>query len=150
MLFKEIEKNCQSAEGLQVIETSIDSMATDLETINSNLKDTTQVDGESINTLLIQATGIWGHLKVVCEAIDTYKTNKELAFYHTQKVKIESANEKFNVSATEKEARALTNDERRIRNLVEAYMASADKIILSCQSVLKYLSDSIYRNKTQA
>ena len=150
MLFRKTEDLCTSEEGLKEIENSLITISEELDEINNSLRLAETPTGEETHALLTRATGLWGHLKTVHDAIDSYKTNKELSHYHTEKMKQEAGNEKFNVSATEREARALTSSERRTRNLVAAYLSCADKIILSCQSVLKYLTDSVFRNKTQS
>ncbi len=150
MLYKQTEEQCKTEEGMREIELSVTSIADELDEINQELCKTEIPTGEDTHALLVHATGLWGQLKIIHDAIDSFKTNKELSFFHTEKIKQEAGNEKFNVSATEKDARALSADERRIRNLVAAYLACSDKIILSCQSIMKYLTDSAFRNKTQA
>lgn len=145
MLFQETEEQLETQEGQQALEESLSEIQSRLEQIAEELSEGHYTTGDSIKELQLESTGLFDHLKIIHTAIETTKTNKELSHYYETKQKIEKSGEKFNVSATEKEASALTIDERRLRNLVEAYMVAAEKNIISSQSILKFLSDSYKR-----
>lgn len=106
-------------------------------------------DAETASSLMMKCTGYWDQLNVIYTSIETYKTNVEKRYFHEQKIEIEKTGGKFNASATEGEASAKTVELRRVRNLVKAYMDSADKNIISCQSQLKYLMESMRRTAYQ-
>jgi hypothetical protein len=146
-LFQEVEAQVSSKEGQSELEESLAGIQTRLEEIADELSQGHYSTGDLIKDLQLESTGLFDHLKIIHTSIDTYKTNKELLFYYKTKMKSDQAGDKFNVSATEKEASALTVDERRLRNLTEAYMVAAEKNIITAQSILKFLSDAYKRTE---
>lgn len=147
MIYQEVEQQLVSKNGRAELEENLKPIQLRLEEISEELASGHYTTGDAIKDLQLESTGLFDQLKMIHSAIETFKTNKELTHYYTTKVKIEGTGEKFNVSATEKEASALTVDERRLRNLVEAYMVSAEKNIITAQSILKFLSDSYKRTE---
>lgn len=149
MLYEDVEELIQNEEGIKNL---LDNLKGTFERIEEFSQTLAQVDLDPkvIAEIMMKSNGHWGELNIIYRAIDTYKSNKELIHYHTEKIRIESAvGQKFVSSATEKEASALTVNERRVRNIVEAYMSSADKNISTGQSLLKYLLESKNRNNLQ-
>lgn len=142
MIYKEIETLVESKKGLNTILTNLQTDFELLEQFAQLLKDTESVDGNILTEIMQRSNGIWGELNIVFKAVDTFKRNRELVFFQTEKMRIEGKGEKFNVSATEKEGQSLTVDERRVRNIVEAYRDMAEKNVTTGQSILKYLTES--------
>lgn len=100
--------------------------------------------------LMMESAGYWDQLKLVHATLDTIKTNREKTYFQKKKMEVESvAGGKFNTSATEGEAEALTVELRRVRNIVGAYMDMADKNIMVCQSLLKYVTEAQKRSHIQ-
>lgn len=148
MLYQEVEELLQTQEGMSQILDNLAQTFADIEEYADQLS-RSGLEANLIAEIMMKSNGHWDHLKVVHTAIDTYKKNKELTHFHQQKIEIEKNGGKFNASATEGEASALVSSERRIRNIVSAYMDSADKNIMTGQSLLKYLSESNKRTNLQ-
>lgn len=108
-----------------------------------------EITPADIERLLMRATGYWGVLDLAFNIVDSYKSKLEGEFYCSKKIELEKANEKFNSSATEKEASASVNPQRRLRNILDSYKNRSEKIITSSQSYLKHISESYKRNKNQ-
>lgn len=100
---------------------------------------TPTMDVNQIARIMKRSNGYWDELRLVYSALETTKTNKELAFFHEKKEENDKTADakKFSATATEKEARATTAELRRVRNWVEAYMEVAEKNIVTAQSLLK-------------
>lgn len=121
-----------------------------LEGLSQNLIMGVYENPDEAYKMMLQSAGFWEQLKVIHTTVDTYKSNKEKRYYQQKKMEIEStSNTKFNSSATEGEASALTVDLRRVRNIIGAYMEMADKNVMVCQSLLKYFNDSNKRSILQ-
>lgn len=141
--YKTIEEYLEKGEYNKVLEdfSPVFSTLDEYTTYLTNSK----IDPENTERLLMRATGYWGLLDLAYNVIDSFKTKKEGEFYCNKKIDVEKANEKFNASATDKEASASVNTERRIRNIIESYRNRADRIITSSQSYLKHISESYKR-----
>lgn len=146
MNYKQIEELINTDGGLLDLLENYKDTFDKLESYAKNLE-TSKLQSSDIQNLLLRSTGIWGSLNVVCTIVDTSKRNKELEFYH--QAKMNHTEGKFMVSATKEEASATVQTERRVRNVFEAYKNMAEKNILSCQSYLKYLTESFKRNSYQ-
>jgi len=95
------------------------------------------LDEYQLSKALDELTGCFMRFHIIAEAIDAYKTNKELDF----KVKAFAIEgKKPVVSQIEEEARASTKDLRTYRADFLNYSESAEKGILTCQARLKRLS----------
>lgn len=139
MIYKEVESLLTANSHEDILEQLQNEFQT-LEEFASKLKDS-ELDGNVITEIMQKSNGIWDGLKIVHSVVDTFKKHKELRFFHTKKMEIETAKDKVNVSALEKESSLEVANERRVRNIVEAYLAMADKNISTGQSILKKLTD---------
>lgn len=138
--YEQIETYAESEDGLRELVNQLRQTFALLGEFSQQLK-APEMDGEHIAKIMRRSNGVWDELKIVFTALDTVKTNRELSYFQMKKDENErdDSSSKFNATATEKEARATTNDLRRVRNWVEAYLEVADKNIITGQSLLKKL-----------
>jgi len=95
------------------------------------------LDEYQLSHALDRLTGIYMKFNIIANAIDSYKTNKELAFIEQA---FAEAEKKPIVAQIEKSARASTKELRTYRGDFLNYANSAEKGIGTCQSRLKRLS----------
>lgn len=119
---------------LQETFNEIDSMAEDL---SSGVLTEPSICMDYLSRL----SGYYMFLNPILSEIRSYKKNKELREYMMLKNEAESEGKKFISAPAEKEASLKVDTERRIRNLIEGYVEACKMGILSCQSILKYLSE---------
>jgi len=143
MNYQQLEELLETNDGAKVL-TGMKPVFDVLDKYTTYLT-SSKFDPAQIETMLMRATGYWGLLDLAYNVVESFKTKKEGEFYCNKKIDVEKANEKFNASATDKEASASVNPERRIRNIIESYKNRADRIITSCQSYLKHNSESYKR-----
>lgn len=98
--------------------------------------------------ILNQATGAYGTLEPLYSMSIAYKENSELHYFVEKKRELESKGEKLTVAAVDKEASESVGQIRRVRNILEAYVSVAEKIIITAQTQMKQLSQD-YKYKPQ-
>lgn len=140
----EIEKHFQSEETLEKVLDAISEDVNKIDYWTGLMKDGITLNPEDAKNALNDLTARYMSLKTVLAIADTEKKNREIRHYN--KIRIDIGNgtrsEKKFVSATaEKEASAFVSSYRRIRNIIKAYMESAEKGISTMQSILKYLAE---------
>jgi hypothetical protein len=149
MIYKKAEELIeQGSEGLQKVLEELRVEFGMLEDFSDQLKDS-DLTGDDLSDIMTRSAGIWNNLNIVHSVIDSYKSKKEGDFFQTKKIELESKNEKINVSALEKESSANVNPERRVRNIINAYLSVADRNIGMIQSRLKFIVESGKRNALQ-
>lgn len=148
MIYQEAEQLLIEGKGDEILDHASELFVR-VEQISKDLRAGAFAGGEEISALLLESTGIWEYLNVLYSAIDTYKTEVELNFYHNLKIETDKDEKKKFVDGTAKqEASNHVMTERRIRNIVKAYLDACEKNIGSSQSYLKYLSEG-YKRQTQ-
>ena len=146
MIYQEVEQILSEENGYEKVLSQLSETFVRIEEVSEQLKDGAFSDGESVSKLLLEATGYWDQLNVVYSTLDTIKTKKELGYYHNEKIKVDAdPKAKFVDGATKQEASNSVQDERRVRNIVKAYLDSCEKNIMASQSYLKYLTESAKR-----
>jgi len=98
--------------------------------------------------ILNQATGAYGALEPLYTQSIAYKENEELKYYVEKKRELENSGNKIVAATLEKEASESVSSIRRVRNICEAYVSVAEKIIITAQTQLKQLSQD-YKYKPQ-
>ena len=98
--------------------------------------------------ILNQATGAYGTLEPLYSQSIAYKENEELHYYVEKKRELENSGNKIVAASLEKEASESVAQIRRVRNICEAYVSVAEKIIITAQTQLKQLSQD-YKYKPQ-
>lgn len=148
MIFQEVEQILTEENGFEKTLAQLQESFMRVEEISEELKDGGFSDGEAISKLLLESTGYWEQLNIVYTTLDTIKTKRELGYYHSEKIRIESdPKAKFADGALKQEASNAVMEERRIRNVVKSYVDACDRNITSCQSFLKYLTESQKRTQ---
>lgn len=95
------------------------------------------LDENTLAHAMDRLTGIYMQFHTIAEAIDAYKTNKELDYSVSE---FRKASKKPNVSQVAVEAREQTKQLRVYRGDFLNYSESAEKGILTCQARIKRLS----------
>jgi hypothetical protein len=98
--------------------------------------------------ILNQATGAYGTLEPLYSQSVAHKENSELRYYVEKKRELENAGNKIVATSLEKEASESVAQIRIVRNICEAYVSVAEKIIITAQTQLKQLSQD-YKYKPQ-
>jgi hypothetical protein len=106
----------------------------------SVLKSSMTDNPEEVIKALNEITGIYLSLKPVVAIAETEKSNREIRQYNVLRIELENAGGKFTSASVEKQASDFVANYRRIRNIVTAYLESAEKAISTLQSILKYLT----------
>lgn len=144
MRITDIEKYFQSEETLEKV---LDEVKEDFEKIDYTadiMKKGITLNPEEAKTALNDLTARFMTLKTVVAIADTEKKNREIRYYNKIRVDIENgtrSEKKFVSASAEKEASASVFAYRRMRNIIQAYMESAEKGISTMQSLLKYMSE---------
>ena len=111
----------------------------DLIDSNTQLLISNRVDSPiSCQKMLEELCGVYGFLRPVHAVASTVKKDMEEREYHNLKINTEG---KFVSTVAEKEASRLTQEYRRVRNIVEAYVNICEKLIGVGQSLLKSLQE---------
>ncbi len=86
---------------------------------------------------LNELTGTFMTLKTVLAIAESEKKNREIRFYSSLRIETENSGKKFVSAVGEKEAAVAVAEYRRVRNIIKAYMESAQAGISTLQSILK-------------
>jgi hypothetical protein len=90
-----------------------------------------------LSQALDRMTGIYIRFHIISEALDSYKTNKELNYKVKAYKEAEESGKKATISQIEELARATTSDLRTYRSDFQSYSEGAEKAIITCQARLK-------------
>jgi len=91
--------------------------------------------------VLNKLTGAYMYLEPLYSLAVANKENKELLYYVTTKRELESKNEKVVAASLEKESSASVEAYRRVRNILEGYVESCSKGIITCQTQLRRIEE---------
>lgn len=144
MRILKIEEYLQSEETLSKV---LDEIKDDIEKVDywANLmKDGITLNPEEAKNALNDLTGRFMSLITALSIAETEKKNRETRHYNKIKMDIDNgvrSEKKFVSTVADKEASAVVASYRRIRNIIKAYMESAEKGISTMQSLLKFLSE---------
>lgn len=92
--------------------------------------------------VLNKLTGVYMCLEPLFTSSEAYKLNTELKFYVEKKRELEAKGDKVVAASLEKEASYSVEDYRRVRNILEGYVLSAEKGIITAQTQLKRIEES--------
>ena len=137
MRIKEIEKLFQDEATLDL---ALEDLTKDMKIVDDWTKTSLSEMGdnpEQIKKALNQLSIAFANLRIVLGVAETEYRNREVRYYQEKKMLAEEGGIKFVSGQAEKEASAFVAEYRRIRNLVQAYKESADKRIITLQSILK-------------
>ena len=137
-----------------VKENKLESLLKDLQPIFENIDVRSQrlmagtyTDGHKASQLLMKATGWHGYLSDIYNTLDTIKTDQETRLFNSIKMKEEKLGKKITAAVIDKAVSAEVMGLRRVRNIIGSYRDICDKMIFSCQSLLKSLNDSYKRTR---
>lgn len=139
MRILEIENLFKSKETL---DKALEFCKADIEMIDywSDIRKTGITDNsEEINKALNQLSGCYANLKTVLGVAESEKKNREVRHYEELKINATNSDKKFTSAVAERESSSYVAPYRRVRNIIEAYVESADKHIVTLQSILKDL-----------
>jgi len=119
-----------------------------LEDISQQLLQGIVTTADQYKEILNQTTGAFGTLQPLYSLAIAYKENSELRYYVEKKRELENKGEKIVATSLDKEASLAVANFRRIRAILEGYVLSSEKIIITAQTQLKQLSQD-YKYKPQ-
>lgn len=96
---------------------------------------------DDYRTILNEGTSIYLALNPILSIARTEKENREMEFFVNRKIEVEKKGDKFVSTAADKEASLHVANYRRIRNILEGYIEASKMVIMTCQSILKSMSD---------
>jgi len=137
MRILEIEKNFESEETLDKV---LDECKADFDKIDywSQIrKENVTVNSTEIDRALNELSGCYSNLRTVLGIAETEKKNRHVRFKESLRIDIENEGGKYVDSKAEVQASANIAEYRRIRNIINAYVESCDKHIITLQSILK-------------
>ncbi len=143
MRILEIEKDFQSEKTLPNI---LDTIKEDIEKIDyyaGIMKQGITVNPEEAKNALNDLTARFMSLKTVLAIAETEKKNREIREYNRLKIDAGKNKTKFTSTSAVIEASGAVSSYRRVRNIIQAYVDSAEKGISTMQSLLKYLAEEL-------
>lgn len=96
--------------------------------------------GDNVKANLGKLTSLYSTLSTAATLTATHKKEKETIKYNSIKIELEKTDKKPVAASIEREASAFVSMERRVRNIVEAYLDICKMAITNCQSLLKSLT----------
>lgn len=137
MRIREIEKLFQDDKTVDLV---LEDLTKDMEMvdkwIDTSLSDLND-NAEEIKKALNQLSIAYGNLRIVLGVAETEYRNREVRYYSQMKIEAESEGKKFVSGQADRESSLHVAEYRRIRNIVQAYKESANKRIITLQSILK-------------
>jgi len=137
MRIREIEKLFQDENTVDLV---LEDLVKDMEMVDTWI-DTSLSDlndnAEEIKKALNQLSIAYGNLRIVLGVAETEYRNREVRYYNQMKMTAEAEGKKFVSGQADRESSLHVAEYRRIRNIVQAYKESADKRIITLQSILK-------------
>ncbi len=97
-------------------------------------------NSEEIDKALNELSGTYSNLRTALAIAETEKRNREIRFKEKIRFETEEAGNKYTDSKASTQASAHVAEYRRIRNIILAYTESAEKHIVTLQSILKDLA----------
>lgn len=146
MRIKEIEVHFQKEDTLDKVLDEVESSFKVIDYWASTLKEgTTSRNPAQLKESIEELSGAYGDLSTVLSIAITEKTNREDAVYFKIKERIESTDKKFVDASCKRESSRFVAKYRRIRNIIQGYVNSSDKMINGVQSILKRLDTNLNR-----
>jgi len=133
-------KYFESEEGLEELINDYKDVFNLLDDISQQLLQGVVSTVDQYKEILNQATGAYGTLEPLYSSAVAHKENLELHYYVEKKKEMESKGEKIVAASLEKEASESVSQIRRIRNICEAYVSVAEKIIITAQTQMKQMA----------
>lgn len=99
------------------------------------------LDEYQLKDIQQKLTGAYMKLYIVSDTADTVKTNMELDFFDREAEVLRSAGKKVTVTDITTQARAHSRELRTIRNTFLRYSVACEKGIVTCQSILKKMTN---------
>jgi len=101
-----------------------------------------------VDKALNELSGSYSNLRTVLGIAVTEKQNRHCRFKESLRIDIENEGGKYVDSKAETQASASVAEYRRIRNIINAYVESCDKHIITLQSILKDIGKD-YNHKSE-
>ena len=109
------------------------------------------VTSSDYKDVLNKLTGAYMYLEPLYTLSVSQKENRELVFYVKSKRELEAKSEKVVATSLEKESSASVEVYRRVRSILEGYVESCSKGIITCQTQLRKIEgDSRFKPVEEA
>jgi len=132
--------NYLNVEGMDKLYKKFEKYFTEVDTWADRFATGDLLNEYELSQALDRMTGIYIRFHIISEALDSYKTNKELDFKVKAFRDAEAKDKKPTISQIEEEARASSKDLRTYRGDFQAYSDACEKAIITCQARLKRLT----------
>lgn len=130
-------KNYIETEGMDKLYKKFEKYFAEVDTWSERFAGGDLLNEYELSHALDRLTGVYMRFHIIASAIDSYKTNKELAFIEKA---FKEAEKKPVVAQIKESARASTKELRTYRGDFLNYSANAEKAIGTCQSRMKRLT----------
>jgi len=148
MKYEKIATYFESSEGLNNLITDYKDIFDQIDDYGQQLLQGIVSTVDDYKTILNFMTGAYVSLEPLYSLAEAHKLNVELGTYVELKRTAEAKGEKVVAANLEKESSLAVANERRIRNILEGYVLSTEKCIVTAQTQLKQLAQD-YKYKPQ-
>ena len=142
MKYDKINSYFTSEQGLEQLITDYKDLFDQIDDYGQQLLQGMITALEEYSTLLNFATGVYTSLEPLYSLAEAHKLNIELGYYVAKKRELEAKGEKYTAASLDKEASLSVEKERRIRNIIEGYLLASEKIIITCQTQMKRITEN--------
>lgn len=133
----------ETEEGLAKLLEDYKDVFTLLDDISQQLLQGVISTVDEYKTALNLATGAYGTLEPLYTLSIAYKENAELHFFVKTKRELEAKEGKVTAAVIKEEASESVSSYRRVRNILEGYVAVSEKIIVTAQTQLKQMANDL-------
>ena len=137
MRILKIEEYFQSEETLDKVLEEIKEDITMVDEYADMMKQNMVATPEAVSEALKAITGIYSNLRTVLALAETEKKNREIRRYGEIRIETENSGKKFTDASASKEASEFVASYRRVRNLIQGYVESCEKMSSALQSDLR-------------
>lgn len=146
MKYDKIVKYFSDTNGLDTLIADYKDLFDTIDEIGQQLLQGIYSTPDDFKNVLNTLTGAYISLEPVYSLAESHKLNQELTYYVSLKRDAEAKGEKVVAANLDKESSLSVANERRIRNVLEGYVLSAEKGIVTAQTMLKRLeADAKYK-----
>lgn len=149
MIYNNFIQLFTSQEGLEQLIAECKDTFDALDDLAQRLQQNIISTPEEWKEVLAVATGHYAFLNPLYVTSIAIKENEELRQYISEKNELEAKGEKVVATNLDKSASLKVSEFRRIRNILEGYTETAEKIIATAQSQLKRLEVEIRNRNTE-
>jgi hypothetical protein len=138
MYILEVESLFQNSDNLNKVLEAVQIEIDKLTEISKSIRSSLSSNPVEAKRVMTELTGIYMTLNPVLAIAESEVKNREVKYYEKLRIETEGTERKFVSASAEKQAESSVTSYRRVRNLISAYVSSAEKGISTLQSLLKF------------